>query len=258
MKAATRNNPRIRLTHLGDGAPLVFLHGWGLAPAAYHTSLALLADRGHRILAPALPGFGGSAALSLRHQDCSGVAHAIADTLDTLDLPGPVPVVGHSFGGGVATTLAALRPDLVSLVIGICPVGGAGAGRARVDRMATSLALDSIRPWLPRAVSILGPNLAHHPLAVIASAYHAWSADTAQALWRAANHGIEIDLHFADGDAVVVPGPLADLTIPGVRIENGPGRHSWLLTDPTRFADLVSRRLASTGSASSPVNAAAA
>lgn len=44
---------------LGDGPPLVLLHGWGMAGSAFAPLAALLADR-YRLLIPDLSGHGGS------------------------------------------------------------------------------------------------------------------------------------------------------------------------------------------------------
>ena len=46
---------------VGDGPPLVFLHGWSLGSHSYRRCLAALAAHGRQVLAPALPGFGGTA-----------------------------------------------------------------------------------------------------------------------------------------------------------------------------------------------------
>ncbi len=47
----------------GQGPPLVFLHGWGLAQHAYKRALKRLVAHGLRVFAPGLPGFGGTADL---------------------------------------------------------------------------------------------------------------------------------------------------------------------------------------------------
>ena len=47
----------------GTGAPALFLHGWGLDHKAYKRALSRLVRAGLHVYAPALPGFGGTAAL---------------------------------------------------------------------------------------------------------------------------------------------------------------------------------------------------
>ena len=46
----------------GSGLPVVFLHGWGLGHRTYENVLQELAASCH-VLAPSLPGFGGTADL---------------------------------------------------------------------------------------------------------------------------------------------------------------------------------------------------
>jgi pimeloyl-ACP methyl ester carboxylesterase len=76
----------------------------------------------HRVYAPDLPGFGGTAVL----QNCSpeffeGFVHQF---LDTLRLEAPI-LVGNSMGGLAALRLALHAPDRVSA---LCLVGSAGLG----------------------------------------------------------------------------------------------------------------------------------
>lgn len=47
----------------GTGSPAVFLHGWGLDHKVYKRALSRLVRAGLHVHAPALPGFGGTAAL---------------------------------------------------------------------------------------------------------------------------------------------------------------------------------------------------
>ena len=96
---------------------LVLLHGaetdadmW----APYMEGLA----RGRRVLAPDLPGHGGSA--SPDDMDCSppGVALWLAGLLDAEGV-GSAALLGHSFGGVVATSLALEMPDRVDQLVGV-------------------------------------------------------------------------------------------------------------------------------------------
>jgi pimeloyl-ACP methyl ester carboxylesterase len=99
----------------GPGPSVVGLHGWGrdrrdLAPAL---------DRGTRALVD-LPGFGASPPPPAVWGGAEYAA-LVAAALAELDLPRPLVVVGHSFGGRVAVCLAATRPDLVDGVV-LCGV----------------------------------------------------------------------------------------------------------------------------------------
>ncbi|MGE5673136.1 MAG: alpha/beta fold hydrolase [Mycobacterium leprae] len=102
----------------GEGRPLVLLHGLGSDHRIWDRTGRQL-GASHRLFAPDLPGHGHSPRLSRYGLD--QYVAAIADWLDALDL-GPVPVVGHSWGGTIALALALSRPELVSWVGAVCPV----------------------------------------------------------------------------------------------------------------------------------------
>src|SRR3954471_4234643 len=77
---------RVEVLTLGEGEPLLFLHGWGLSPRAYLPALRYLADRGYRITAPSLPGFGRSDARRNHDHSLNGVADHMIEALDALAL----------------------------------------------------------------------------------------------------------------------------------------------------------------------------
>ncbi|NKS54340.1 alpha/beta fold hydrolase, partial [Rhodococcus hoagii] len=101
----------------GSGTPVLFLHGFGLAPRTYAAAVERLAAVGVRVYAPALPGFGGTGALPHREHGFAGYGHWVARFLDAVGIDEPVPVVGHSFGGGVALASAHARVDRVSQLV---------------------------------------------------------------------------------------------------------------------------------------------
>src|SRR5215218_5686352 len=160
---------RVEVLALGEGEPLLFLHGWGLSPRAYLPALRSLADRGHRITAPSLPGFGRSDARRNHDHSLKGVADHMIDALEALALPERLPVVAHSFGAGVSLRIAALRPDLISRLTLISPVGGAADGPASWPNLLTGMfddarsrvAIAGLRDFLAAAL--------RNPLAITAS-----------------------------------------------------------------------------------------
>lgn len=94
----------------GDGTPVLLLHGvpetssvWrDLAPALAH-------DR--RVLAPDLPGLGGSAYAG--PYDVPSLVSQLSALIEAEVPRGRVDVVGHDWGGSLALGLAGARPDLV-------------------------------------------------------------------------------------------------------------------------------------------------
>jgi haloacetate dehalogenase len=98
----------------GPGTPVLLLHGVPETSSVWREVAPALAD-GRRVLAPDLPGLGGSS-YSGPYDVPSVVAQLIA-LLDA-ELPGQrVDVVGHDWGGSVALGLAGAHPDRVRRLV---------------------------------------------------------------------------------------------------------------------------------------------
>src|SRR3954464_13202142 len=108
----------------GEGLPVVFLHGWGLGQHAYKRALKRLVHLGTRVYAPALPGFGGTGDLPDRLFSLTGYADWVEGFLRAVKIEGPVFLVGHSFGGGVAIQTAHDYPERVRFLVLINSIGG--------------------------------------------------------------------------------------------------------------------------------------
>lgn len=90
--------------------PILFLHGWGISAEPYQEVLERFAQV-HPVFAPDLPSFARSSYNKLI-PDYKSYAAFLVEFLDALNLE-QVHVVGHSFGGGIAITIAALFPERV-------------------------------------------------------------------------------------------------------------------------------------------------
>jgi pimeloyl-ACP methyl ester carboxylesterase len=109
------------LTHIervGEGRPVLLLHGWGPASVTLDKHLLPLARQlqgQYEVTMLEFPGHGASGLPG----DTWGVAEFAAWTLKAMDqlaLKKPV-IVAHSFGGRVALHLAAHHPDRVSSLV---------------------------------------------------------------------------------------------------------------------------------------------
>jgi pimeloyl-ACP methyl ester carboxylesterase len=169
VTSATRGTPfaerdarGLRVVVGGAGAPVVLLHG--LAGAARNwRDVAVLLAPDHRVVAPDLPGHGGSPPLA-GAPGLNGFADAVAAAVDELGAAGPALVVGHSFGAHVALALAASRQDQVRALLLVAPSGIETRRRsARVvvlgsailrpgARVAPFARRFADRPWFRRAV----------------------------------------------------------------------------------------------------------
>lgn len=111
----------------GSGEPLVLFHGGGGSWEHWVRNIAALSQ--HRAVWCAdFPGFGDSDDAPAP-TDVHAIAQATADGLDALfPLPQRVDIAGFSFGGMVATVIAASRPGRVRQLI---LVGAASLGIVR-------------------------------------------------------------------------------------------------------------------------------
>lgn len=102
----------------GTGKPVVFLHGaGGLKWDAYLDELA----NHYQVFAPYHPGLAGSTG-NTELKNWWDLVLYYYDLLDALDL-GTVDVIGHSFGGMVASELASTDSKRVNNLVLICAAG---------------------------------------------------------------------------------------------------------------------------------------
>ena len=109
----------------GHGLPVLFLHGWGLDHESYRRALRRLTARGCNVIAPSLPGFGRSDELPVLQRTLVGYAGWVERFLEAIGADEPVVVLGHSFGGGIATRFAHDRPERVRYLVMLNAVGDA-------------------------------------------------------------------------------------------------------------------------------------
>ena len=98
----------------GDGTPVLLLHGVPETSSCWRDLAPRLAI-GRRVLAPDLPGLGGSAFPGPYDVPC--LVEQLVGLLGEV-VPGQrVDVVGHDWGGSLALALAGARPDLVRRLV---------------------------------------------------------------------------------------------------------------------------------------------
>ncbi|HET6802161.1 MAG TPA: pimeloyl-ACP methyl ester esterase BioH [Casimicrobiaceae bacterium] len=110
--AIVRSDAPVHVESLGEGSPLVLLHGFALHGGLFAPVVNALAQR-HRVHVVDLPGHGRSATVA--PYDLPTLAMAIDDALDDVDAP--VTLLGWSLGGQVALQWAHRRPDRVRRLI---------------------------------------------------------------------------------------------------------------------------------------------
>src|SRR6476619_630035 len=137
------NGLEIAYERIGEGPPLVFVHGAAADGRWWQPQLAALADE-FTVVAWDEPGAGRSSEVPADF-GLADYANCLAALIDALDL-GPAHVVGHSWGGTVALELYRRHPELGATLI----LAGTYAGwkgslpeeevRSRVEGMRQMLA----------------------------------------------------------------------------------------------------------------------
>lgn len=114
---------------------LIYLHGIAGAPGL-SPALDALRAAGHDVVAPALPGFDGRAGF----QAPADHLEWLTRVWDTVDGTGalPCPVVGASIGAMFAAELAIFRPEAVTALMLMAPVGICDESDPGIDLYALS------------------------------------------------------------------------------------------------------------------------
>lgn len=109
----------LRVEVTGDGPTILCVHGWPELPHSWRHQVAHFSQRGYRVAAMDVRGYGGSSApaeierYTLR--ELSGDVAAVAAALDDE----PVILFGHDWGAPIAWQTAIRYPDRVRAVAGL-------------------------------------------------------------------------------------------------------------------------------------------
>lgn len=93
-------NVKLHVTDLGEGTPVVLIHGWPLSDAMYEYQYQFLVNKGYRVIGITLRGFGKSHKPfgAYNYEVFARDIHIILDKLDIRD----AVLGGFSMGGGIA------------------------------------------------------------------------------------------------------------------------------------------------------------
>lgn len=101
-------NVRLHVTDIGEGKPLVLIHGWPLSDAMYEYQYQYFVERGVRVIGITLRGFGRSGKPFGRY-DYEVYAADIKAVLEKLDIRDAV-LGGFSMGGAVSVQFVSRYP----------------------------------------------------------------------------------------------------------------------------------------------------
>jgi 2-hydroxymuconate-semialdehyde hydrolase len=124
VRAHAGPSDQLRLHDIGSGRPLLFIHGSGPGVSAWANWRLVLPElsRARRVIAPDMVGFGFTERPAGIRYDMDTWVRQAVDVLDALDLP-QADVVGNSFGGALALSLACRHPDRVRRLVLMGSVG---------------------------------------------------------------------------------------------------------------------------------------
>jgi pimeloyl-ACP methyl ester carboxylesterase len=234
----TVNGLRTYYEVLGEGDPVVLLHGGGVTADSWFGQLAALAER-YRVYAPERRGHGrthdlpGPVSSKLLAEDTEALLTALGT--------GPVRLVGWSAGGTVALRLALRRPDLVRKLVlistGVCRDGGTEADLAMLDDANTGLLESMLRPQF-EPLSPDGPG--HFPV-VFEKWLQMWREEPDIGLDALAGLSIPVLVMQGDDDGVRIEHSAAMVkALPDAQLAVLPGTSH---TAPIEKPELVSRLL---------------
>ena len=238
----------------GEGMPVLLLHGWALGEHTYREVVEAIARQGCRVIAPSLPGFGGTGELPSDEFSLAGYARWVHDLLAALDVEESLVVLGHSFGGGVAARFAHDHRARVRSLVLVNSIGGSSWRKGQVLRSITERPLwdwglhfpGDVFPLrqatrvLPVVAEDLLPNLMRNPRAIVRVANLARRADLRAELEALRDSGLPVTIIWAQRDGIIPRESFEALCVAsGVEGTVVDGSHSWLLADPDRFGEVI-------------------
>jgi pimeloyl-ACP methyl ester carboxylesterase/glycine cleavage system regulatory protein len=239
-----RDDTNVRYGTAGEGPVVLFLHGWATGSTAYKRALRRLARRGCRVVAPALPGFGGTTPLAASALSIEGYAEWLERFLAELDATEPMLVIGHSFGGGVATMLTHTHPERVRYLVLLNAVGSPQVGRPLAD-WAVKFARDlfPLSDGLETMAAMsqdLVTNVVRDPVSLVAAGRLARTADLSDELRAIRSGPVPVLALTSDTDGIIPESAfLALCEAVGAQGRRISGGHCWLLADPDAFDEVL-------------------
>jgi pimeloyl-ACP methyl ester carboxylesterase len=232
MSAAT-----LRTLLLGEGPPVVILHGYGLSPLSYRGTAELLAWR-TRVAVPAIFALHG-------RWSYERALAALVATLDRLELD-RVTLIGHSFGGGLELGLAARHPERVVELVFADTLGMSrewvlakeAVRPMTLFRLATpTAAVDFTRSWLS------------HPMEMVRAAWWGFVSDRRQEVATIARTGLPCHVLWANRDTLLnrrdgsefARDLGASFTVVDRPVGAAPVDHDWMYRYPALFVEYLDK-----------------
>ncbi|MDP6946438.1 MAG: alpha/beta fold hydrolase, partial [Myxococcota bacterium] len=224
---------------VGDGPPVVLVHGLGFSRRDWGGQVSALVAAGHQVVSFDLRGFGDSE-LPSEPYDIATLATDVVAVHEALAL-GPVHLVGHSLGGMVALQVALDHPERVRSLVLASTSCHNGRRASALGRLAASISRVGYQtamadPEITAQIDALVPEmLGYVPMIMAALEKIAAEPDEARALaWQATVDFSLLDrVHGIAHPSLVVHGD-ADRIIPfsaGERLSEALPDCRWLAVE---------------------------
>lgn len=116
------HNHKVNYVTQGEGNPVVMVHGLAASLHDWDDLFPELSANGYAGYALDLTGHGESEKpLDHDHYTFQNLYHDFSAWLDSLQLPEPFPLIGHSLGGGLSLQYALMNPQKVSGLVLVNP-----------------------------------------------------------------------------------------------------------------------------------------
>jgi pimeloyl-ACP methyl ester carboxylesterase len=223
---------------LGSGPVTVIVPGYAMSPRAYRRTAALLSDD-RTVAVPDLFAVSGR----WRYPD---VVDRLEATVRDLG-EGPVMLIAHSFGGGIALGLAARRPDLVSHLVMVDTLAVSRQWSLALE--ATSHPLRLLRMATPASAADFFRSWLSHPRQLVAAAWWGFRSGRESEIEAIASSPVSSHVLWANRDSLLsredgarfATELRASFTVADSRV--GPIDHDWIYRHPQLFVDHLRQAL---------------
>lgn len=173
LKRVVASGRTLAYRDVGQGPPVLLLHGIGSGSASWQMQFATLSNS-FRLIAWDKPGYGGSDALPHDEATNADYAHAVADLLNGLQIQA-AHVLGHSLGALIAAAFARLYPARILTLTLASPATGYGNDDEDTRAAKLRARLQPLEQFSPeeraqrRAIELLTPNASSQAFEIVRS-----------------------------------------------------------------------------------------
>lgn len=169
----------VRVAAMGEGTPVVLLHGFPDGPRSWRDTAEALVAAGHRAIVPYLRGYHPDTIAPGRSYGRAEIGADVVHLLDALDIERAV-LVGHDWGAACVWSAVAQFPDHA---LGVVPIAIPHPASLKPSPQL----LWAVRHFFTFKAPMSDRRTARNDLAYIDTLYERWAPD-----WRGAARGAAV------------------------------------------------------------------